>query len=112
MSLASEKSTMFEEGWVEAHLIGQREKQREWEEKERLKMKNPCGKMRTKDNPYEVWTGGGWTWKVLKKYKSPEGEAKDPYARWFCFVTSPMCEYGEMGDVYVREIKAQATKVS
>ena len=75
-------------------------------------MKNLCGKIRPKDNPYEVWQGNGWTWKVLKKYKSDEGEANDPYARWFCFVTSPFCEYGEMGDVYVREIKAQAVKVS
>jgi hypothetical protein len=106
---------MFEEGWVEAHLIGQREKQREWEEKERLKMKNPCGKMRKADNPYEVWKSfdGTWTWKVLKKYKSPEAEARDPYARWMCAVSSPFtmgCE--DYGDVYVREIKAQATKVS
>lgn len=75
-------------------------------------MKNPCGKTRSKDNPYETWSNdSGWTWKVLKKYKSPEAEAQDRYARWFCFVTSPMCEYGEMGDVYVSEITAQAELV-
>lgn len=77
-------------------------------------MKNLCGKMRDKANPYEVWQtpDGSWTWKVLKKYKSDEGEANDPYARWFCFVTSPFCTWGEMGDVYVSEIKSQAVKVS
>lgn len=75
-------------------------------------MKNLCGKTRTKDNPYEVWSNGDWTWKVLKKYKSPEGEAGDPYARWFCFVTSPFCPHGEMGDVYVLDITRSAVKVS
>ena len=76
-------------------------------------MKNLCGKTRSKDKPYETWSNdSGWTWKVLKKYKSDEAEANDRYARWFCFVTSPMCEYGEMGDVYVQEIKAQARLVS
>jgi len=114
MSLASEKSTMFEEGWVAVIKAGQKERQTAWEEKERMKMKNPCGKMRGKDKPYEVWQSpdGSWTWKVLKKYKTEAGEADDPYARWFCFVTSPFCEYGELGDVYVREIKATAVKVS
>jgi hypothetical protein len=75
-------------------------------------MKNLCGKTRTKDQPYETWEGNigmaGWTWKVLKKYKSDEAEAKDPYARWFCFVSSPYCPEGELGDVYVSEIKSQA----
>jgi hypothetical protein len=75
-------------------------------------MKNECGKMRTVNTPYEVWTGNGWTWRVLKKYKSPDAEAKDPYARWMCHVTSPFCPDGEMGDVYVNEIKSQAVKVS
>lgn len=74
-------------------------------------MKNECGKMRTKDNPYETWTNGSWTWKVLKKWQAPDKEATNPYARWFCFVTSPMCPHGEMGDVYVAEIKSQAWKV-
>jgi hypothetical protein len=76
-------------------------------------MKNECGKMRPKDNPYEVWSNGDWTWKVLKKYQTPEKEASNPYARWFCFVTSPFCEHGEMGDVYLNDIRAMgAVKVS
>lgn len=34
-----------------------------------------------------------------------------PYARWFCFVTSPACPDGEYGDTYVAEIKRSAVKV-
>lgn len=76
-------------------------------------MKNECGKMRDKSVPYEVWQSadGSWTWKVLKKYQAPDKEANNPYSRWFCHVTSPMCPWGEMGDVYVSEIKRLATRV-
>jgi len=64
-------------------------------------MKNQCGKTRKIDNPYEIWVSPNfnWKWFVLKKYKSPESEAGDRYARWFCAVTSPMVgndpEYGD-----------------
>jgi len=40
--------------------------------------KNECGKMRDKDNPYEIWKGNGFEWRVLKKYQKPELEAKNP----------------------------------
>ena len=69
--------------------------------------KNECGKMRDKENPYEVWrNNSGWEWRILKKYQKPELEAKNPYARWFCAVKSPYT-WGshELGDVYVSEIK-------
>jgi hypothetical protein len=70
---------------------------------------NPCRKTRPVDDPYEIWIGpGGWEWYVLKKYKSPETEARDPYARWFCLVKSPIVPDGELGDVYVRDIKRLA----
>lgn len=69
-----------------------------------VRLKNECAKTRDKDNPYEVWKAGDWTWRVLKKYQSPPNEAKNPYARWFCFVTSPMCPEGEYGDTYVKDI--------
>ena len=79
-----------------------------------MKAKNECGKMRKVDNPYEVWQSfdGSWTWNVLKKYQSPEKEAENPYARWMCAVKSPFT-YGsfEYGDTYVREIKANATRI-
>lgn len=73
-------------------------------------MKNACAKTRTKDNPYEVWTSynGEWTWKVLKKWQIDDYK---PFARWFCFVTSPFCPEGEYGDVYVKDILMQAQKV-
>lgn len=79
------------------------------------KSKNPCGKTRPVNNPYEVWEtpSGDWKWLVLKKYQLPENEAKNEYARWFCMVKSPFVPHGEMGDVYVREIKeAGARKVA
>jgi hypothetical protein len=73
--------------------------------------KNPCGKMRSVNDPYEVWQSydGQWTWKVLKKWQVDDSK---PFARWFCAVKSPFTfgEY-EMGDVYVEEIKQAANKV-
>ena len=68
--------------------------------------------MREKDNPYEIWSNdSGWQWRVLKKYQKPELEAKNPYARWFCAVSSPYT-FGEfeLGDVYVSEIKSNARR--
>ncbi len=70
-----------------------------------LNMKNECAKTRPTTNPYEVWTNGSWTWKVLKKWQADD---EKPYARWFCMVTSPYCPDGEMGDAYVAEIKSNA----
>ena len=73
--------------------------------------KNKCGKTRPVENPYEVWQSycGSWTWKVLKKYQKPSKEEENPYARWFCAVSSPYT-YGsyDLGDVYVTEIKNHA----
>ena len=48
----------------------------------------------------------GWVWKVLKTYKKPENEKKDPYARWFVSATSPLMQDGsfEYGDTYVKDI--------
>ena len=74
--------------------------------------KNPCAKTVKPENAYETWETGGWTWKVCKKYQAPEAEAKNPYARWFCFVTSPFCPEGEYGDTYVNEITRSAVRVS
>jgi len=70
--------------------------------------KNLCSKSRKVSDPYEVWQGNGWTWKVLKKWQADDNK---PHARWFCFVTSPMCPEGELGDVYVADIVNHATKV-
>ena len=73
-------------------------------------MKNTCLKTRDKSDPYEVWSNfGGWEWRVLKKWQIDDNK---PYARWFCFVTSPFCPEGEYGDVYAEEIKRYAQKIS
>jgi len=75
-------------------------------------MKNLCGKTRKSDNPYEVWEAGDWTWKVLKKYQNPEKEAQNPYARWFCEVSSPYTMgFVDLGDVYVTEITNNARRI-
>lgn len=70
--------------------------------------KNPCAKTRDVNEPYEIWVGsvslGGeppveFEWRVLKKYQTPENEAKNPYARWFLATRSPYThgrwEYGD-----------------
>ena len=76
--------------------------------------KNLCAKTRPDSNPYEIWQSadGTWKWLVLKKWQSPEKEANNPYARWFCKVITPIVPEGETGDVYVKEIKENATRIS
>lgn len=75
-------------------------------------MKNECNKERKKENPYEIWVSanGEWTWRVLKKWQIDDNKE---YARWFCAVKSPNT-FGsyDIGDVYVKEIKEVARKMS
>lgn len=81
---------------------------------------NACGKTRPVNDPYETWIGVplkalDWEWRILKKYQSPAAEAKNPYARWFCAVYSPItreqCSDGyELGDVYIKDITSVAVK--
>jgi hypothetical protein len=63
--------------------------------------------------PIEVWetSDGSWRWEVYRKYQKPEGEAKNPFARWFCKVKSPFTPQGDIGDVYIKDIKSNAKKV-
>jgi hypothetical protein len=70
-------------------------------------MKNLCGKTRPVSDPYEVWVSpdGLWRWEVLKKWQADDNK---PYARWFCNVKTPFVPHGEMGDVYVSDIKRMA----
>jgi hypothetical protein len=72
--------------------------------------KNECAKTRPRHEPYEVWVSrdGTWTWNVLKKWQANDDK---PYARWFCDVVTPMVPGGEMGDVYVTEIKQNARRI-
>lgn len=70
-------------------------------------MRNPFGKTKKENEPYAIYSNyHGFVWKVLKTYKKPENEKKDPYARWFCSVTSPLMHNGsyEYGDTYVKDI--------
>lgn len=74
-------------------------------------MKNLQAKTVTRANAYEVWQtpDGTWTWYVLKKCQANDDQE---YARWFCDVTSPIVgEQGELGYVYVAEIKTWAIKI-
>lgn len=78
--------------------------------------KNLCGKARKIDDPYEIWEGvgqyKGWTWKVLKKYQSPDKEVSNPYARWFCAVSSPFTHGGcDYGDTYISDVVPNAKMV-
>jgi hypothetical protein len=71
-------------------------------------MPNPFSKTRPQEKPYAIYRNSqGWEWRVLKTYKMPKSEAKDPYARWFVAATSPHMHDGEyeMGDTYAAEIK-------
>lgn len=75
--------------------------------------KNPCTKRVEPEQAYEVWQSydESWTYYVLKKYQSPEQEAKNPYARWHCMVQSPATPKGEYGDVYVSSVKSGTHQV-
>lgn len=75
--------------------------------------KSELSKRIDEHRPIEVWEtpDGSWKWEVYKKYQKPDKESKNPYARWFCKVKSPFVPHGELGDVYVREIKSHARQV-
>jgi len=71
-------------------------------------MKNLCSKTVKRADAYEVWGTSTWTWYVLKKWQADDNK---PYARWFCDVVTPICPDGEMGDVYVKDIKSNARRI-
>ncbi len=75
--------------------------------------KNPCGKTVKPDQAYEVWQSldGSWTYFVLKKYQSPEKEATNPFARWYCLTKSPITPNGEYGDAYVATVTDGTHKI-
>ena len=70
-----------------------------------------------KNQPIEVWATDDrtWVWEVFRKYQKPEKEAENPYAIWHCRVSSPFVgsapNGGEIGDVYVSDIKKQAKMI-
>jgi hypothetical protein len=77
-------------------------------------MKNPCGKLRPIEDPYAVyWSADGWEWRVLKKNLSPDQEARNPFAAWFCATKSPFT-FGryEYGDVYAADVLKNGVDVT
>jgi len=69
---------------------------------------NSCAKLVKPEEAYEVYQSFDeqFTYFVLKKYQSPEHEAKNPYARWYVMTKSPFTsERGEYGDAYVSTVK-------
>lgn len=72
-----------------------------------LSSRNDCAKTRPTSDPYEVWNTPIGDYLVLKKYKSPRGEAADPAARWFVYHP----ESGDMGDMYAAEIKKYGRRI-
>lgn len=69
-------------------------------------MPNPFRKTTCVEKPYAIYRAGPMEWRILKTYKMPDNESKDPYARWFVAAMSP-ATYGswELGDTYAQEIK-------
>ncbi len=69
-------------------------------------MPNPFGKSRDVQNPYAIYICGDFTWHVLKTYKMPKNEGKDPYARWFVAAKSDATHGSfELGDTYARDVE-------
>jgi hypothetical protein len=71
-----------------------------------MAVKNMFAKSRKPGNGYVVINNAasGWSWEILKLYKSVASSLNDPYARAFCLVKSPIVPEGEFGDVYISEI--------
>ena len=68
-------------------------------------MSNPFRKAAPLDAPHAIYRSGNFEWRVLRTYKQPSSEAKDPYARWFVAAKSD-ATYGsfEYGDTYKNEV--------
>ena len=41
--------------------------------------KNPFAKSRKADNPYAIYEGHGFTWKILKTYQRPNKEKDNTF---------------------------------
>lgn len=65
-------------------------------------------KMTKVNDPHEIYHSPllpDWEWRVLQHYQKPENEAKNPQARVFCAVKSPMTfDSYDLGDVYLHEM--------
>jgi hypothetical protein len=71
-------------------------------------MANKLSKTRPVDEPYAIFesNGGGIKWHILKTYKTPASEKKDPFARWFVAAYSDATgTRGDMGDDYAVNVR-------
>jgi len=59
-------------------------------------MPNPFGKSRPIESPYAIYKAGDFTWHVIKTYKMPKSELKDPFARWMVAAKSDVTSYGRL----------------
>ena len=79
--------------------------------------KNLFGKTTSPEGAYATYrtdnpNGMYFEWKVLKTYQVKDNEDKNPHAKWFCAVKSPMTDDSwEYGDVYINEIKDVGAKL-
>jgi hypothetical protein len=69
-------------------------------------MPNPFAKSRKIESPYAIYGYGAYRVHVLKTYKMPKSEAKDPYARWMVAANTD-ATFGsfDMGDTYRSEVE-------
>ena len=71
-------------------------------------MANKLSKTRSAAEPYAIFesNGGGIKWDILKTYKTPASEKKDPFARWFVAAYSDATgSRGDMGDDYAVNVR-------
>ena len=76
-------------------------------------MSNPFAKSRPQHQPYAIYRAGDFIFHVCKTYKKPANEAKNVYARWFVWASSPFT-HGSMegGDTYCAEMRDSARLVA
>ena len=76
-------------------------------------MPNPFGKSRPIDAPYAIYKAGDFTWHVIKTYKMPKSELKDPFARWMVAAKSD-ATFGsfELGDTYKQDVTSYGRLVA
>jgi len=68
-----------------------------------------CSREREVGDSYETWVRDDWEWRVLRKMQPDDDK---PYARWFVAVKPPEYDTYIYGEVYAREIKKKAHKLT
>lgn len=56
---------------------------------------------------------GPTEYRILKTYKTPKSEAKDPYARWMVAVKTPATyDTFDIGDTYVADLVRETSRMT